>query len=63
MPLAWIYQASRVTNEELAEAHAQFKLEDSLRVRMNREYCAKLGPGHFQEWAKAAQVLNQMEKK
>ena len=62
MPLAWIYQASRVTNAELAEAHAQFKQEDALRVRMNREYCAKLGPSHFKDWAKAALVLNQLDK-
>ena len=60
MPLAWIYQASRVTNNELAEAHAQFKLEDNLRVRMNREYCAKLNPGHFEALAQAALVLNKM---
>ena len=43
-PLRWISEDRRVTNHDLALVHAEMKELDALKVRLNREYCAKLDP-------------------
>lgn len=61
----------QVTEEELRlmfwnlkDIHAQMKLEDDFRVKLNREYCANLDKnGGHAAWQEAREAYERTEKK